>query len=272
VSKKRRRYPWTVLGIDPTHEEREIKKAYAAKLKATRPEDDAEAFQNLVRARDEAISQARYRAFGDEPEPETEERDEAASQQHLASIEAEPDAQHDDDFDAGDDGDEEDLDDPDEAPWGQIFTVLWACLRELNNRPDFKTVENALGGISQLSLEQRQALETELIEHLAEHIAFIRDASLSGSAIGNQQRWVLTALDEEFGWAQNDQRLASLIYVDKEEFVDDLRSVIEGKYPRRADTVAVHPRAWWQSGWVWFALFWAIVQIARAVSNQTPGQ
>ena len=38
---------WTVLGIAPTADLVAIKKAYAARLKRTRPDDDAAAYQAL---------------------------------------------------------------------------------------------------------------------------------------------------------------------------------------------------------------------------------
>ena len=49
---------WAVLGMAPTADEREIKRAYARLLKTTRPEDDAEAFQRLRQAFEAALWQA----------------------------------------------------------------------------------------------------------------------------------------------------------------------------------------------------------------------
>ena len=48
-------YPWSVLDLEPTSDVRLIRKAYAAKLRANRPEDDPEGFQFLVEARDFAL-------------------------------------------------------------------------------------------------------------------------------------------------------------------------------------------------------------------------
>ena len=39
--------PWHILGIEPTQDQREIKKAYARLLKTTRPEEDPQGFQRL---------------------------------------------------------------------------------------------------------------------------------------------------------------------------------------------------------------------------------
>lgn len=49
-------YPWTTLGIKPSDDERAIRKAYAAKLRVTRPDEDPIGFQALVEARDIALS------------------------------------------------------------------------------------------------------------------------------------------------------------------------------------------------------------------------
>lgn len=46
---------WETLGIKPTNEEPAIKRAYAAKLKIIRPDEDPEGFQQLREARDEAL-------------------------------------------------------------------------------------------------------------------------------------------------------------------------------------------------------------------------
>jgi hypothetical protein len=52
--------PFSVLGIEPTSNARDVKRAYAAKLKTTRPEDDPAGFQQLREAYDAALEWAEY--------------------------------------------------------------------------------------------------------------------------------------------------------------------------------------------------------------------
>lgn len=52
--------PWTTLGIEPTNDIRAIKKAYSIKLKTTRPDDDAAAYQQLREAYEAAQQLAQF--------------------------------------------------------------------------------------------------------------------------------------------------------------------------------------------------------------------
>lgn len=59
---------WEFLELSPDSDERAIKRRYAQLLKRYRPDDDAEAFQNLREAYDQALQQARWRSCQDAPE------------------------------------------------------------------------------------------------------------------------------------------------------------------------------------------------------------
>lgn len=75
---------WQVLGIDATSDVRAIKRAYAVKLKVTRPDDDPAAFQRLHDAFQYALSQAPHRSSDDAPAPVLEVVAEAAAPAMVA--------------------------------------------------------------------------------------------------------------------------------------------------------------------------------------------
>lgn len=54
-----RRWPWDVLGIDPTHDESAVRKAYADALRALDLDKDVKAYADLRQARDEGLWLAR---------------------------------------------------------------------------------------------------------------------------------------------------------------------------------------------------------------------
>ncbi|SFM21627.1 RDD family protein [Marinobacter zhejiangensis] len=51
-------WPWSELGIEPTGDLRAVKRAYAKRLKTTRPDECPEAFQRLRKAYEDALGQA----------------------------------------------------------------------------------------------------------------------------------------------------------------------------------------------------------------------
>lgn len=62
---------WQILGLTPTRDKRAINKAYAGRLRETRPDEDPEGFARLVKARACALAAASTPFFS-EGEPEEE--------------------------------------------------------------------------------------------------------------------------------------------------------------------------------------------------------
>lgn len=80
---------WQTLGIEPTEDQRAIKRAYAAKLKLIRPDEDPAGFQQLREARDEAIFLSRFVG-----EPDDDEYDDFIDDEETETCNDEDPASH----------------------------------------------------------------------------------------------------------------------------------------------------------------------------------
>ncbi|MDH6269199.1 hypothetical protein M2360_004626 [Rhizobium sp. SG_E_25_P2] len=83
-----RRYPWTILDIDATSDQKQIRKAYARKLKVTRPDEDPAGFQALVEARDAALEESHWVTSEEEGAALNASPEDAAVAPVVPSVEA----------------------------------------------------------------------------------------------------------------------------------------------------------------------------------------
>ena len=83
---------WATLGLDPTNDAGEIKRAYARRLKQVHPEDDPDGFQALREAYDHATRMARNGWAVPQSEPEFEDEDDGAYEEMDAGRWPDPEA------------------------------------------------------------------------------------------------------------------------------------------------------------------------------------
>ncbi len=298
---------WQTLGLEPTEDQRAIKRAYAAKLKLIRPADDPEGFQRLREARDEAIflsefageiEEDAYEHYEDDDQPNVPVTADAASpaldensdQDWLAAISPEntpsskPAHDNDDENDdeeppadaAGPDGPAPLIDgrqppsepasipapittvaDPDPeigakgraravevtaehnspaaASTGSTLT-LDDVDSELNklmgpwNRWEKQRWARFIAEIRESPFEISAYAERQILYALSEIIVPLTPRS---SEERDNQHFILSYLDEEFGWRQNDRRVYNVLS-DKEamQLMDFLRDRLYEKKQR----------------------------------------
>jgi hypothetical protein len=257
---KKRHFPWSVLEIDATDDKKTVLKAYAVKLKVTRPEDNAAGFQRLVEARNEALELIKYGvAARDFDEDEAEHAPNSETQEEI-------DENNDSAFETEIDNEGElNGDIRPESTVSKIAAAVESIFTNTGSSLVSDEVEDVLNQIAQLTIADRNALEFEIIYLLSEHMQQIwTEIQLGNSQTAGSKRSFIRSLDDEYDWTHNDARLAQLGYDSSGEFVDRMRSIISGRPLTARETP---PRPWWQSGASWWFLIMILFALARCVNN-----
>jgi hypothetical protein len=204
--------PWVVLGVTPGADAAEIRSAYAKRLKEIRPDEDAQGFQRLVEARDLALqltSGARLDARLAHAIPPVTFRSPAndtLQPQYEPDIPPSPRATP-DPLTA----------DPSLETSTEPQDILDALQRTLAAK-DLAGWQTVVRATSELTPRQRAALEVPLIESLSLFAA--QDSP--NCAAWPPDKWpfftLVAALDEEFGWRENDRLLHGVL--DEQEVRD----------------------------------------------------
>lgn len=229
------RYPWSVLGIAKTSDERAIKSAYSSKLKTTRPEDDPAGFQILVEARTAALGiaqrqaapakvqpiKAKQRDIEVHFEPDTTaarpiasktKKDGATRSLKLTSVEStfEP---------KGEDA-------SNRIAVGAIIQFL--C--QSGSVKDYDAVKEAVDVLEGGSIAERAQAEWSLIHAIQDWSNPQLDAQMGrGNAqLDDLQRLIIVQLDRSYEWSKNYTHLRQLIGLNAKDLTDTLRTIRHG--------------------------------------------
>jgi hypothetical protein len=221
---------WSLLGVKRGATERDIKVAYAKRLKVTRPEDDPEAFQRLVEARNEALAKASRRV---EVAPRNGEEltQEPGGEAVLVDV---PKGKKRKSGRAGKSADGEAAHNagvaalsPDDAT-GRIADLLSSEVAD-NSEASF---DEAVAVLRNASFSERAASE----ERLLWSVGVLADRRFPDSTeqevepmqLTSPNRYMIAVLAEEFHWLEDEQRVASISSWHSPRLLDLVREAIHG--------------------------------------------
>ena len=177
---------WEELGIDPTNDRRAIKRAYAKRLKQTRPDESAEEFQQLRHAYEAALQLAEWYEFSEVSEShaefaspqadvtdggDTNRAQDAEAPQHADGehVEHERHAVADEGVGDSSDSAEELTDAPSTSSPPPIHeAAASAVARALQAEDILAAVDDELAGPTSIALDYRAVFEGVLISHLVD--------------------------------------------------------------------------------------------------------
>lgn len=196
IDTNQRRWPWSILGIDATTDPAEIKAAYAARLRLTRPDDDPEGFQRLRQARDGAMAKTTDPAPG--PAPTAAEENPVSAAPAGAQDPVQPhDAQS-----GADDTEPSGTSGPDRVGQPQALSErLQSFLASPWAKTDPRRWRQLFEDLPILDAPQRTMLERSLARQFD---AWLDSDSLPDPAI-------LMVLNEEFAWDTSNSGLDDIL-------------------------------------------------------------
>jgi hypothetical protein len=263
-------YPWSVLGIRPSSKDIDIKRAYAAKLKLHRPDDDPTSFQQLVEAKELALVIASEERAA-ENDSEEAVRGSPRSNGHEDTINSSanriPELQSDvpeiaipslSTTENQQQKNEGLGTDEASGPWSQQSDILAnivvkdikTYLSSSSEEAAFKLALGAVDNIQRLTIADKTSIESELLNTVSEALPTIHylqsQPGYQTQIAFRNRRKIIYRIDLQYGWTTDDQRIARDFWLENESFADQLQLLID---PDRASQTPQHEIRYEMPAW-----------------------